>query len=293
MGAEGQPWAESAVQIQIQMVVPDEVQKVGGAQVVFLLAQGVLKVKVIHAELVGHDDIAVIGNPAGDPVVAADGLHPPDFLRIGEGNAVGFVGAVRLQEAPKPEHALPGGMNVGQHHSNKVLLTQAAGDGLASGAGLVRAPKQGIGGLHPGVGGDGFRGGHGHVFSVDTPGAPDSVAGVHTGGDGVAQGILGEGQCHAAELGFVGAGLILGQHHRQALLVKEAVVIAGDHGGAVEAGFFAYQNGCTGHGVYSLVCRLPVFRAAASVSMLPRKTTCLLYRNSRMKLESMERASTR
>lgn len=34
------------------------------------LAEGVGKVEVVDAELVGHDDIAVVGDPEGHPVVA-------------------------------------------------------------------------------------------------------------------------------------------------------------------------------------------------------------------------------
>ena len=202
---------------------------------------------MVDAELVGHDDIAVIGDPDGEPVVAADGLHPPDLLAVGEGDAVGFVGAVLLQQHTQPLHAFPGGVDIGQDHIDKVLFPQTAGDLFALPARLGLVADHGVGGQDPGIGGDGLGGGHGHIGGVDAVGRPYPVGGVHAGGGGVAQGVIGQLDLQMADLAFILPELVLGLDHDELLYVKKAVVVAGDHGGAVIAGVFANQNGGTRH----------------------------------------------
>ena len=74
---------------------------------------GIVKIKMIQAKLVGHDHHPVIRHPPGDPVVAADGFQPPDFVGIRKGHAVGFIGAVLFQQRAGAQHTLPGRTNVG------------------------------------------------------------------------------------------------------------------------------------------------------------------------------------
>ena len=61
-------------------------------------AEGVVKVKVIKAEAVRHEHHRIIRNAFCDPVVAANGLEPPDFVGVVEGDAVHLVGAVLFQK---------------------------------------------------------------------------------------------------------------------------------------------------------------------------------------------------
>ena len=252
------------------MVVPDKFPQIGRAQVVPLFAEGVLKIEMIQAELVGHDDIPVIGHPAGDPVMAADGFHPPDLVLVGKGDAIVFIGAVLLQKGAQPLHALPGAADVGQYDADQILLTDAAGNVLSPGGGFGLEADHGVSGENTGVGGDGLRGSHGYIGGVDAVGGPDAVGQVYAGGGGIAQGILRQTDLQMADLALVFFRLILGQHHYQLFLVKESVVVPGNHGRAVEACLFAHQNRCTRHNVSSFLifCFCPGQTARASFSFV-------------------------
>ena len=59
-------------------------------------AKGILEVEAVQAEFIGQDRVAILGEAVGHPVVAPDGLEPPDILAIGEGNAISLVGAIGL-----------------------------------------------------------------------------------------------------------------------------------------------------------------------------------------------------
>ena len=72
--------------------------QVGRAHVLRLRAFGVIEVEAVDAELVGHRHIGVVGHTLGDPVVAADGLEPPDLVDVGEADTVVLVGAVALEQ---------------------------------------------------------------------------------------------------------------------------------------------------------------------------------------------------
>ena len=80
------------------MVICDEFLQVRAAEVVKTFAQRVFQVETVDAGFVGIYDVAVVGHFFGDPVVAAEGLHPPDLIYVGEGHAVHLIGAVFLEE---------------------------------------------------------------------------------------------------------------------------------------------------------------------------------------------------
>ena len=94
--AEDIPRIELSVLVQIQMILCDEFLQICRAEVRFLRAEGVLKVERVHAELVRIDDDAILGNFLRDPVVAANGLEPPDLVFVVESDAVRLIGAVLL-----------------------------------------------------------------------------------------------------------------------------------------------------------------------------------------------------
>ena len=209
---------------------------------------------MIQTELVGHDHHPVIRHPPGDPVMAADGFQPPDLVGIRKGHAVRLVSAVLLQQSAGAQHAFPGGMNVGQHQSYQVLLTDAAGDLLRIPAFLFLIPHIRVRADDPGVAGDGFGGGHGHVGLVDAAGRPDAVGLVHVGAVGIAHGVFRQLHRQVRDDRFVGSGFLPGRVGQQALGFKGAVIIAGNDGGAVMAGFLANQNRGTGHRILLFVC---------------------------------------
>ena len=247
VGAEGQPRVEPVAGIQRQVVFLHKLLQVRRAEVFLLLAAGICKIEVVETKLVGHDHHPVVGNPPGDPVVAADGLQPPHLIGVGEGHAVGLVGAVLLQQRAGAQHALPGGADVGQYQRHQVLLADAAGDlfGAAALFGLI--PHIGVGADDPGIAGDGFGGGHGHVGLIDAAGGPHAVGLGHVGAVGVAQGAAGQLHRQVRDHRLVGGSLLPGRVAQQPLGLKLAIVVAGNDRGAVMACVFAHQNRCTGH----------------------------------------------
>ena len=199
----------------------------------FLCAQGVVQVKAVHTKLVGHHHHHVVRHPLCHPMVAADGLHPPDFLFVVEGDAVGLVGAVLLQKLTEPEHALPGGADVGQDQDQDVLLADAPGDLLLpAGLGLLQL-HQGICRQDAGVGGDGFGGGHADASRVDAGGSPDAVGGIHAGAGCVGEGLLGKLHHYVGKDALVAPLLLLRCDDHQLLFIKMAVVGSCDHGGTI------------------------------------------------------------
>ena len=69
-------------------------------------SQCIFQVEAVDAGLVGIDYVAVVGHSFGDPVVSAEGLHPPDLIYIRKGYAVHFIGAVLFKEGRSAQHAL-------------------------------------------------------------------------------------------------------------------------------------------------------------------------------------------
>jgi len=150
VAAESVPGVQAAVQRKVEVVVPDELPQVGRAEIVFLCAESVLEVEGVDAQLVRHDHIGVVRHPAGHPVVAADGLEPPDLVHVLKGDAVHLIGAVLLQQSAQTKHALPGRVDVGQDEVDDVLLADAAGHfRLTVLRGLV--DHQRVRAQHPGV----------------------------------------------------------------------------------------------------------------------------------------------
>ena len=104
--AENVPRIKAASLIAVEGVVRNEVPQVGRAEVLLPGAEGVVQVKGVHAELIGHDDADLVGYTPRHPMVAADGLEPPDLALVVEGDAVGFVGSVPFQQRAEAQHPL-------------------------------------------------------------------------------------------------------------------------------------------------------------------------------------------
>ena len=233
--------------VQRQAVLLHELPQVFGAEILFLLAISVRKVEMVQAELVGHHHHPVVRHPPGDPVMAADGLQPPDLIGVRKGHAVGLIGAVLFQQRAGAQHALPGGADVGQHQGHQVLLADAAGHLFRAAALLFLIADIGVRAHHPGVAGDGLGGGHGHIGLVDAAGGPHAVGLGHVGAVGIAQGLLRQRDGQVRDDRFVGGSSLPGGVGQKALGFKGAVVVAGNDGGSVMGGFLAHQNRCTGH----------------------------------------------
>ena len=82
---------------EVEVVLGHPLAQVGAAQVLGLLAKGVVEVKRVDGELVGHHDVGIVRHALGNPVVTAHRLEPPDLVDVLKGNAVHLVGAIALK----------------------------------------------------------------------------------------------------------------------------------------------------------------------------------------------------
>ena len=239
----------------------------------FLLrAESVVQVKAVHAELVGIDNDDFVRHAASHPVVAANGLHPPDFVFVAESDAVGFIGAVLLKKGSETLHALAGGADIGQHENNDILFTDSSGDFFFAAAFRLLQLHQRVGRQNAGVGSNGFRSGDADVCLVDAGGCPDAFFGVHAGAGGIAERMIGQLDLHMGQNAFIFLLLLLRLDHDELFHVEVAVVRAGDHRGAVAAGSLADQNRCAGHRHPPLTAlgKAPVFDGSTVSHIAPR-----------------------
>ena len=244
------------------MVCGNPLAQVGRAQVLALLAVRVVEVEGVNAQLVGHGDVAVVRHAAGDPVVAAHGLQPPDLVHVAEGDAVHLVGAVALQQGAQAQHAVAGAGGVGQDQRDHVLLADAAG---RAGRGVIA--HQRVCRQDALVGGQGLGGAHAHVAGVETGLLPQALLEVCVGHGRVAHASLRQGHGEVTDHAGV-AGLSRGVHGDEALgaeLAVGGVLVAGHDGGAVEARLLAHEDGGAGH-VPSLLRRQQGARGALLAS---------------------------
>ena len=184
MAAEGIARVQRTALCKVQMIPVDKLAQIGRADKVLLLAQCIVQIQHIQPQLVGHDDIHIIGHAAGHPVVAADRLKPPDLVRILKGNAVHLISAVLLQQAAEAVYTLTRGADVGQDQINDVLLADAALD-------------ERVGPQHARVGGDGLGGGHADIGSVHAAGSPQALALHSVRHSGHPQAACGQGDLNA------------------------------------------------------------------------------------------------
>ena len=186
-------------------------------------------------------------------MVTADGLHPPDLFVIVEGNAIGLISTVLLQELSQPHNALPGRMDIGQHQNHQVLLADSSGNILLPAALGLPVLHHRVRSQNSGIGRDGLRGGHAHIGLVDARCGPNTLGPVHIGAGGIAHGVLRQLDGQMADDAFICAGLLFRVHRYHLFYIEEPVVGPRDHGRAVIAGISAHKKGCAGHMYLSFV----------------------------------------
>ena len=149
-------------------MIGDKRLEIRGADEIALFAEGVLEIKLVDPKLIGHYDVAVVRHAARDPMVTADRFHPPDFVSVGKGDAVHFVGAELFEEAAEAQHAFPRACDVGQHEGHKIFFADAAGffDTVRRRVSWQEMDQR-ICAEHPFVGSDGFGRGHRDVGGID------------------------------------------------------------------------------------------------------------------------------
>ena len=242
-------------QRQIKMPLGHPGAQVGRAHVIGLGALGIVQVKAIDTQLVGHGHIGVIGHALGDPVVAADGLEPPDLVNVTKGNAIVLVSAVALEEIAQDTHAVAGRLGVRQHQGHHILLAQSAGMRrniavLALVALDGHIVHKRIGAANALVGGECLGCGHANIELVEAGLGPNAMARDNVGDACVTHGIVGQLNGQVAQDTRVDARLLVGMHHAHALGLKHPVgrvLIAGNQRRPVVARVLTNQNRCARH----------------------------------------------
>ena len=242
-------------QRQVQMPLGHPGAQVGGAHVVGLVALGVVQVKAVDTQLVRHGHIGVVGHALGDPVMAADGLEPPDLVHVAKGDAVVLVGAVALEQVAQDTDAVAGGLGIRQDQGHHVLLAQATRlrrhiavlTLVALGGHVVH---ERIGAANALVGGERLGCGHANIELVEARLGPDAVTGNNIGDARVAHGVVGQLNGQVAQDARIDARLLVGVHHAHALGLKHPVgrvLIAGNQRRPVVARVLTNQNRCARH----------------------------------------------
>ena len=242
-------------QRQVQMPLGHPGAQVGGAHVVGLGALGVIQVKAVDTQLVGHGHIGVVRHALCDPMVTADGLEPPDLVHITKGDAVVLVGAVALEQVAQDTNAVAGGLGVRQDQGHHVLLAQATGlcrnvSILAFVAPSGHVVHKRVGAADALVGGERLGCGHANIELVESGLGPNTVTGNDVGDARVAHGIVGQLNGQVAQDARVDTRLLVGMHHAHALGLKHPVgrvLVAGDQRRPVVARVLTNQNRCARH----------------------------------------------
>ena len=110
----------------VKVVRVHEFAQIGTAHELALGAEGVVEVEIVDAELVGDGRIAVVRHAAGDPMVPADRFDVPDFVYVGNDDAVRFVGAVCFKQFGETCDAFARRGYVRQHKGDDVFLSDSA-----------------------------------------------------------------------------------------------------------------------------------------------------------------------
>ena len=99
--------------------------------------EGVVEVEIVDAELVGDGRIAVVRHAAGDPMMSADRFDIPDFVYVGNDDAIRFVGAVCFKQFGETRDAFACRGYVRQHEGDDVFFSDSARD-FRGASGFVR-----------------------------------------------------------------------------------------------------------------------------------------------------------
>ena len=220
-----------------------------------LRALGVVQVKAVDTQLVGHGHIGVVGYALGDPVVAADGLEPPDLVNVTKGDAVVLVGAVALEQVAQNAHTVAGGLGVWQHQGHHILLAQTAG--LRRHIAVLALVTLGgheiherIGAADALVGGERLGCGHANIELVEAGLGPNAMTRDNVGDACVTHGIVGQLNGQVAQDTRVDTRLLVGMHYAHALGLKYPigrVLVAGNQRRPVIARVLTDQNRCARH----------------------------------------------
>ena len=123
---ESEAATRSRAHSAVKVVRVHEFAQIGTAHEFALGVEGVVEVEIVDAELVGDGRIAVVRHAAGDPMVPADCFDVPDFVYVGNDDAVQFVGAVCFKQFGETCDAFARRGYVRQHEGDDVFLSDSA-----------------------------------------------------------------------------------------------------------------------------------------------------------------------
>ena len=214
-----------------------------------LFAKRILQIKLIHAKLVRHHYIPVIRNLLRDPVMASNGLQPPDLILILECDAILLIGSEGLQKTSQAKHTFPSTVDVRKHQIYNIFLTDAARHFLFP---VLRRLvfHQRICAKHPGIGRDGLSGSHSHVLFIHAAGRPDSFSFHCIWNRCKLVRMLWKFHFHMRQHRTVSPLLLLWMNDYKFFRGKmtgSGIIVPGDHGGSVIRCMFSYKNRCTSH----------------------------------------------
>ena len=208
---------------------------VSRAHIFFLLGKSVLQVEFVQSKLVWHHYVNVIRHFSCNPVMAADGLQPPDLVLILEGNSIHLVGSVLLQNAAKSLHSLSRAVDVWQNQGNNIFLSDSSGY-LFFSIFCRLINHQRVCSKHTGIGGDGLRGSHAYIGLIDAACRPHAFSCYRIWHRGVAHWIVRKVDLHMGNYGFIFSRLFLWVNYHEffrCIMSGSGIVISCNHGGAI------------------------------------------------------------
>ena len=230
----------------VKVVRIHEFTQIGTAHEFTLGVEGVVEVEIVDAELVGDGRIAVVRHAAGDPMVSADRFDIPDFVYVGNDDAIRFVGAVCFKQFGETCDAFACRGYVRQHKGDDVFFSDSARN-FRGISGFVRRLQfnERISGQHALVDCDGFGGAHRHIVLADARFRENSAIWQHIWHNAVSAWIVGKIDFDMTEHTAVMPRLVLRRDRNEFLRIVTAgtgIIVACDDSGAVVAGFLSYKN---------------------------------------------------
>ena len=188
-------------------------------------------------------------------MMPADRLHIPHVIHVGNGDAVRLVRAEPFQQFTQPAHAFTRGMHIRQHERNEILLADTARNFrpiiVIAWLALRRLQfDHRISAEHPLVHRNRLSRTHRDIALADAAFREDATAGQRVGDDAVAARIVRQFDAHMAQLAVVMPRLIRRVHSDEAFRIVTTgtgIVVAGDHGGAVNSRGFSDKKRSTRH----------------------------------------------
>ena len=247
--------AHAVAHAAVKMILADELHQIGAAHMIAGIAERILYIEIVKPQLVGNRGIAVIRHTLGNPMVSANRLHIPHVVHIRNGDAVRLIRAEPFQQLAQPTHAFTRGMHVRQHQRDEILLADTTGDFrpviIIAGIAMGRLQfDHRISTEHPLVHRDRLGRAHRDIALADPAFRENSAAGQRVRDNAVAAWVARQVDAHVAQFAAVMPRLVAridGDEAFRVVAARTGIVVAGDHGRAVDSGGFSDKKRSTRH----------------------------------------------